>query len=280
MTPANTQSASSSSTRRSIAQVFEDLKRRRRLALMPFIPAGYPDLATTAALLPALERAGADLIEIGIPFSDPIADGPTIQAAFTAALAKKLKLRDIFAAIAAARQTVSAPLAAMVSYSIVYRHGVERFASEARAAGFDALIVPDLPPPEAQGVCAKIRAAGLDTVLLIAPTTEPQRRSGIADLCSGFVYYLSVAGITGERDRLPADLADQLQQIRSLTARPVCVGFGISRPEHVAQLAGVADGAIIGSAIVKRITAHLASSPDGIAQAVGEYCQELRAAVR
>src|SRR5258706_7928642 len=220
-----------------IASTFAALRAKGQLALMPFIPAGYPDLATTAALLPALEHAGANLIEIGIPFSDPIADGPTIQAAFTAALAKGLKLADIFQTVRQTRPKVSIPLVAMVSHSIVYRYGVERFAADAKSAGFDGLIIPDLPPPEAAAVCAKVQAAGLATSLLVAPTTSESRRKEIAALSTAFIYYLSVSGITGERDRLPENIAANLRQLRSIAKGPVCVGFGISKPEHLAELA-------------------------------------------
>jgi len=188
---------SASVSRHTIAQTFAELRSVRRIALMPFISAGYPDLETTAALLPALESAGARMIEVGFPFSDPIADGPTIQESYTRALAKKLKLADVFKTIAARRNAVRIPLVAMVSYSIVYRFGLDRFIGESKASGFDALLLPDLPPPEARSVCEKIQAGGLDTVLLVAPTTTPQRRKEIAALCSGFVYYLSVSGITG-----------------------------------------------------------------------------------
>ena len=261
--------------RRTIADTFSASRSLGRIALMPFISAGYPDLATTAALLPAIEAAGADLIEIGFPFSDPIADGPTIQESYTAALANKLKLGDIFTTVAAARPKVGLPLVAMVSHSIVYRYGLDRFISDAKAAGFDALLLPDLPPPEAQPVCAKIRAAGLDTVLLVAPTTTPARRREIAGLSSGFVYYLSISGITGARDQLPADLATNVTALKALTDKPICVGFGISKPEHLKQLSGVADGVIVGSAVVKRITQHAGESPEIIARAVGDYCREL-----
>jgi tryptophan synthase alpha chain len=272
--------AHTAAARRSIGQTFAQLREKRQIAFMPFVPAGYPDLESTTALLPALERAGANIIEVGIPFSDPIADGPTIQAAFTAALAKKLKLADVFATIRAARPSVSIPLVAMVSYSIVYRYGVEHFAATAKEAGFDGLILPDLPPPEAEAICAKVRAAGLDTILLVAPTTTDARRKEIARLSSGFIYYLSVTGITGERDKLPADLAANVTNLKSLTDRPVCVGFGVSTAQHVAQLATVADGAIVGSAIVKRMTEHKDGGAESIAQHVGAYCKELLANVR
>ena len=265
----------SSVPRRTIAQTFSALRASGQIALMPFLSAGYPDLATTAAILPALEAAGAHLIEIGFPFSDPIADGPTIQESYTVALSHKLKLADIFKMVAGARPTVGLPLVGMVSYSIVYRYGLERFIADAKIAGFDALIVPDLPPPEAEAICGKIRAGGLDTVLLVAPTTTPERRAEIVALSSGFIYYLSVSGITGERDQLPTDLTANVQALKKLTDKPVCVGFGISKREHVRQLSGIADGVIVGSAFVKRITQHVGDGPAVIGKAVGDYCREL-----
>src|SRR5262245_51904661 len=266
--------------RKSISQTFHALGAKKQIALMPFVPAGYPDLATTASVLPALEQAGASIIEVGIPFSDPIADGPVIQAAFTDALKNKLYLNDIFKTIGQARASVSIPLVAMVSYSIVFRYGLPRFLTNAKMAGFDGLILPDLPPPEAQSVCDQIRAAGLDTILLVAPTTAPQRRKEIASLCSGFVYYLSISGITGERQELPKDLRENVTQLRAVAGKPVCVGFGISRPEHVKQLSDLADGAIVGSALVRRMKENLAEGPEKIAQAVGKYCTELLSLVR
>jgi tryptophan synthase alpha chain len=175
------------SKQRSLKETFADLRAHQQIGLLPFISAGYPDLPTTQALLPALERAGASAIEIGIPFSDSIADGPTIQEAFAYTLAKKTKLKDIFATIKAACPHVSIPLLAMVSYSIVFRYGLDRFLTDATTAGINGPILPDVPPPEAQSVCTKVQSAGLDTVLLISPTTAPDRRKEIADLCSGFV---------------------------------------------------------------------------------------------
>jgi tryptophan synthase alpha chain len=265
----------SNPTRRTIRQTFEELRARRRIGLMPFLAAGYPDLETTQAALPALEQAGASLIEIGFPFSDPIADGPTVQEAFTAALSRKLKVADVFGAVRAARASVSFPLVSMVSYSIVFRYGVERFVAAAREAGFDGLILPDLPPPEAQAICEKVWAGGLDTILLIAPTTTPERRREIARLSSGFIYYLSVSGITGERERLPPDLERNLRELRQLTDRPICVGFGISHARHVRELSDLADGAIVGSGVVRRMKQHLNEGPQAIARAVGDYAREL-----
>lgn len=244
---------------------------------MPFIPAGYPDLATTTAILPELEKAGASLIEIGFPFSDPIADGPTIQAAFTYALAKKIRVKDVMAAVATARKSMTIPMVAMLSYSIIFRYGQDRFFTELRTSGFDGVIIPDLPPPEAQAVCAKVRSAGLDTILLVSPTTTAARRKEIADLCSGFVYYMSLSGITGERAELPADITTNVRDLKALTQTPVCVGFGISKPQHVAQLSQIADGAIVGSAFVRKITQHINESPTQIAQVTSTYCRELLA---
>ena len=239
--------------RQTLKDVFADLRARKRVGVFPFIPVGYPDLRATGELLAALERAGASGIEVGIPFSDPIADGPVIQEAFTAALSRGLKLREVLKTVREARSSVSIPLVSMVSYSIVFRYGPERYFADAKAAGFDGLILPDLPPPEAEAICEKARKAGLDTILLIAPTTSKERRKEIARLCSGFIYYLSVTGITGERQKMPEDLAEQLRQLKQMSEIPVCVGFGISRREHVGQLNGLADGAIVGSAVVRRI---------------------------
>jgi len=266
--------------RSSIAQTFESLRSKKQIALMPFVPAGYPSLAATEAILPALEAGGANLIEIGVPFSDPIADGPIIQAAFTEALEHKIKVADVFATVSKVRSKVSIPMLAMLSYSIVFRYGVPKFCADAKAAGFDALIIPDLPPPEAQKVCSIIRESGLDTVLLIAPSTSPERRKEIATLSSGFVYYLSVAGITGERTSLPADLAANLSTLKSMTKTPVCVGFGINTADHVKQLEGAADGAIVGTAFVRRINEHKQQGPADIAAACGKYCRDLLAKVR
>ena len=261
--------------RRTMRETFDALRAEKRLAVIPFIPAGYPDLATTAAALPALEAGGANLIEIGFPFSDPVADGPVIQEAFSAALAAKIRVADVFAAVSSVRDRVSIPLLGMLSYSIVYRYGVARFVADARAAGFDGLILPDLPPPEAQAICDTIRGGGLETILLIAPTTTPARRAEIARLSSGFIYYLSLSGITGERAQLPADLAENVRAVKALTDTPVCVGFGISKPEHVAGLEGVADGVIVGSALVRRMKQSTGGDQQTLIDAMATFVASL-----
>jgi tryptophan synthase alpha chain len=264
----------------SIQSAFDALKAKRQIALMPFVAGGFPDRQTSAEILPAIEKAGATLIEVGVPFSDPIADGPTIQEAFNIALGKGLKVSQVFETVAGVKSRVSIPLVSMVSYSIVFRYGPERYFKDAKAAGFSGIILPDLPLPEGEKTCDQVRSAGLDTVLLVAPTTSPKRRELIAKLSSGFIYYLSVAGITGERDKLPADLEANVRQLKQMTDRPVCVGFGISKPEHLKQLEHVADGAIVGSAVVKKAAQNASLGPAKCAEAVGSYCRELLTQVR
>ena len=262
----------------SIAASLAGAKQRGRTALVPFLAGGFPTLAAMRAAIGQLEDAGASVIEIGFPFSDPIADGPVIQAAFTVALAAGVRTDDVFAASAASPPRC--PRVGMVSYSIVYRYGLDRFLAAAKSAGMSGLILPDLPPPQAEEVCGRVRAVGLDTILLVAPSTTSQRRREIVRLCSGFVYYLSVSGITGERDALPADLRDNIAALRDLTDVPICVGFGIHKPQHLRQLAGVAEGAIVGTALVRRMgeaAARPGAEPASIAKAAGDFCRELLA---
>ena len=222
--------------------------------LWPFLAAGYPDLATTAALLKALDALPIRGVELGIPFSDPIADGPVIQRAFSEALSGGLKLRDVFEMVSALRGEIRYPLLAMVSASIVYRVGIETFVNNASAAGFDGLIVPDISLEEAPRLAEAAGGAGLRLSMLIAPTTPAERRERIADVSSGFLYYVSVQGTTGARESLPADLKTNVCELKDATDSPVLVGFGIGNPSQVREVCGYADGAIVGSAIVRRIT--------------------------
>jgi tryptophan synthase alpha chain len=257
-----------------------------RLALMPFVPAGFPSADSTTATLDALADAGADLIEVGVPFSDPIADGPIIQAAFNTALTQGYKVKDALAAVAA-RKNKSVPIVAMMSYSIVYRLDVATFCRDALDAGFSGLILPDLPMPHGLDSLKIIRDSGLSPVLLIAPTTAHDRRAEILKECRGFVYYLSVSGITGERSLLPADLPARVSELKteSRADLPVCVGFGISKPAHISELAAIrtpagqyaVDGAIVGSAIVRAMTSV---PPDQAPAAAAHLLRELAGASR
>ncbi len=220
---------------------------------LPYMTAGLPTLEATPAILDALAAAGVTAVEIGFPYSDPIADGPTIQASYTRALERGVRVREIFAAIAAFRQRSQLPLLAMLSYSIVYRVGLDAFLRQAKEAGIDGLILPDLSLEEAPEVARAVRGAGLRMPMLVSPVTSAERRRRIAELSSGFVYYMSVTGITGERRELPPELVRNVRELREAAGLPVIVGFGISTAEQVRLVCSEADGVIIGSALVRRI---------------------------
>ncbi len=238
-----------------LREVFASAPPRR--GLLPYVTAGYPELAVTLEILRALDPQHCLCAELGIPFSDPVADGPVIQASFAHALAAGFRLDALWEALHAARGALRVPLVTMLSYSIVLRRGPERFVREARAAGVDGLIVPDLALEEAEDLAACARAADCPLVLMVAPNTEAVRRSRIARLSEPFIYYQAVVGITGERAALPTDLAPQVAALRAESGKPVCVGFGISRPAQVAAVCEIADGAIVGSALVRQITRAL-----------------------
>jgi tryptophan synthase alpha chain len=264
----------------SIDQLFRLLRSEGRKALMPFITAGDPDLDFTAAVLKKLVDAGCPICEVGIPYSDPIADGPVIQASYTRALAKKIKLADILAKLKSAAATLKTPVVTMVSYAIIYRHGLEKYAAEAKASGVAGLIVPDLPVEESSALADICRREDLSLIQLITPTTPPDRAKKIAEQTTGFIYYVSVAGITGERTALPRNLVENVGRLREQTALPICIGFGISRPEHVKLLAPVADGLIVGSAIVRRMAEAETKGRDAVLEEIGRYVEELLAALR
>lgn len=251
--------------------LFSTLRRENRKALMPFVTAGDPDLEFTAAVLQELAARGCHLFEVGIPYSDPIADGPVIQASYTRALAHKIKLADIMQTLGQLAPKLGAPLVTMVSYAIVYRHGLERYVDEVAERGIAGLIVPDLPVEESASLAKICGARDISLIQLVTPTTPRDRAVRIAETSTGFLYYVSVAGITGERTALPPELVDNVGWLRTQTDLPICIGFGISRPEHVKLLAPVADGLIVGSAIVRRI-GEAAEKPCGqVLRDVGQY---------
>ena len=244
---------------------------------MPFVTAGDPDLDFTAKILAELVRRGSHLCELGIPYSDPIADGPVIQASYTRALANRIRMDDILAMCRETLPKLKAPVVSMVSYAIVYRRGPQRYVDEAKAAGLAGAIVPDLPVEESTSLAKICRAADFSLIQLVTPTTPPERAVRIAETSSGFLYYVSVTGITGERTELPQRLVESVTWLRSQTPLPVCIGFGINQPEHVRLLAPVADGLIVGSGIVRRI-AEASQSPQAAIQNVGDYVSTLLAA--
>ena len=254
--------------------LFTRLRKEGRKAFMPFLTAGDPDIATTSKLLPQVAAVGADLIEIGFPFSDPIADGPVIQASYTRALGKGLKIAEVFDSIRKVTSTpgFQTPLVGMVSYSLIHKRGPEAFVATARESGFSGLIVPDLVADEADAFADICRRTDCKLVLLITPTTTPERATKIVSLCSGFVY-ASACWHTGERDKLPLELSQQLARLRTITDLPLCVGFGVSRPEHVRHLKEIADGVIVGSALVKKLEQ---GGPSAVVETVRELSSALR----
>jgi tryptophan synthase alpha chain len=258
-----------------IDAAFARLQAEKRAAFIPFIAAGDPDLGATAALIQELDRRGAGLIEVGMPYSDPVADGATIQAAYTRALAGGATIERILQTVAAVRPKVQAPLLSMISISLVYKQGFAAYVERAKAAGIDGAIIPDLPVEEAEAWAATAAAADFPLVLLSAPTTPDPRRRLIARHSRGFIYCVSTTGLTGARDDLPADVLDHVRSLKSLTSTPVCVGFGISRPEQVRQLARVADGVIVGSAIVRLVAANAGAPRDALVRAVGDFAAGL-----
>lgn len=268
---------------RSISAALAQLSSQRQTAIMPFITAGDPDVAFTGELLRTIDELQPGLIEIGFPYSDPIADGPVIQASYTRALQKRLKVDDIFGMVRETSPQLTQPLVAMVSYAIVLRYGTERFLQAAREAGFSGLIVPDFLWESEDPLRTMCLAAGLDLIPLVTPTTPADRAERIAQQASGFIYYVSVAGVTGERTGLPEDLARNLTLLRRASSVPVCVGFGISQASQVADLREHCDGVIVGSAIVKRIAALSASGGPTRDEVLGEirgFVAELIAAAR
>ncbi len=262
-----------------IDTLFEKLRREGRKALMPFVTAGDPDLDFTAAVIRRLVEAGSSMCELGIPYSDPIADGPVIQASYTRSLDKHIKLDAILATLGSVTQELPAPVLTMVSYAIVFRRGIERYTAAAKEAGVAGLIVPDLPADESDKLAEACRREDLSLVQLITPTTPRDRARRIAERTTGFIYYVSIAGITGERTELPPEIVDNVAWLREQTPLPVCIGFGISRPEHARMLAPVADGLIVGSAIVRRVARAADHPREEVLDKIADYVGELLAAM-
>jgi tryptophan synthase alpha chain len=239
-----------------IETTFQRLQTAGRTALMPYLTMGYPKRDSTLTLVPAIAEAGADLIELGIPFSDPLADGPTIQASSQKALENGMTLSLCLEQAASLRgQGVTLPFVFMGYYNPIYQFGIERFAAQAAASGVDGVIIPDLPPEEAQAALDAFESQGLDLVLLLAPTSNATRIQMVTELAQGFIYLVSLVGTTGARGQVAEDLAELVDRVRAETDKPLAVGFGISTPDQAAQVADLADGVIVGSALIEAIGA-------------------------
>lgn len=267
---------STTTTTNRIDAALADLAARGRKGLLPYVTAGLPDLQTTEQVLVALAEEGATAVELGFPYSDPIADGPTIQSSFTRVLERGIRVGQILDMVARVRARTQLPILGMLSYSIAYRRGFDTFVEQARTAGIDGLILPDLSLEEAPAVAEKVARGGLRLPMLVSPTSSPERRARIAALSTGFVYYMSVTGITGERRELPPDLVTNVRELRRSSGRPVVVGFGISTAEHVRLVCSEADGVIIGSALVRRMmqAEDSGASRDAIVRTAAEAVRE------
>jgi tryptophan synthase alpha chain len=260
-----------------IAAKFAETRASNRSALIPFIFAGDPKLELTHQLVIELEARGADLIELGIPFSDPMADGPANQRAAARGLAAGATLQAILALVAQLREHTQIPIILFGYFNPIFRYGCERLCADARRAGVDGLLVVDLPPEEAAELAVPARTEGLDLIYLLAPTTPPERSRMIASSATGFLYYVSVMGVTGTRRTLASDLEEKLAALRRVTELPIGVGFGISTAEQAHQAARIADAVVVGSAISQLIECNAAS--EGLVAAVGAFAETLKQAV-
>ena len=259
-----------------IERVFRKL-RSKRAAFIPFVIAGDPDLKTTEALVLKMAECGADIIELGVPFSDPLADGPTIQTGSQRALKNGVNLKEIFR-MTERLKGISTPLVLMTYFNPVFQHGLKSFAEDCYRSGIDGVIVPDLPPEEAGPWIKEAKSFKLDTIFLIAPTSPPDRVKLASRHTRGFLYYVSVTGVTGPRGKLPDEPEMAIGQIKKCSQKPVAVGFGISTREQVKELSRFADGVIVGSAIVKLIEENL-NSPELVTK-VGNFVSSLSGALR
>lgn len=239
-----------------LTQRFTTIAKRKDKALVTFITAGDPDLATTAEMIHLLEEAGADIIELGMPFSDPMADGPTIQLSSERALAAGTTLEGILATVRTVRSTSAIPIVLMGYLNPVHAYGYERFARDAAEAGVDGVLLVDMPPEESDGFLQAANSHGLKVIFLLTPTSDKARIATVAELGRGFVYYVTVTGVTGARQEVSATLAAELGRVRKKIRLPIVAGFGVSTPEQAAGVAGLADGVVVGSAIVKLFQQH------------------------
>ena len=261
----------------SVSQCFQSLKEANKCALIPFITAGDPDLATTAQALHILDRSGADIIELGVPYADPLADGPTIQAAATRALQRGVSLDDVLGIVQEVSVDIQAPIVLFTYYNPIFYRGIEVFLEQIVAAGVKGLVVPDLPLEEAQTILEPAAKLGIELTLLVAPTTPKERIEAITQQSKGFIYLVSVTGVTGMRTQVESRVQGLLASLHEATDKPIGVGFGISQPEQARQIkAWGADAVVVGSAFVKRLAAGTAE--EGLKE-IGEFCRSLKEAI-
>jgi tryptophan synthase alpha chain len=261
-----------------LSETFASLRARGERALMPYFTAGDPSLEATRRLVVEAAKRGADIVELGIPFSDPLADGPVIQRASQRALAAGVSVPRVLELVRDIRAETSVPIVFLSYYNPILAFGLEAFCRAAIDMGADGVIVPDLPPEEAGPLRAAAGPAGLDVIHLVAPTSTPARMRKIARATGSFLYLVSLTGVTGARSELPPDLAPHLRALRSITTKPIAVGFGIATPEHAALVGTVADGVIVGSAIVSLVERH-ATSPTLLSE-VGDFIAALKGPLR
>jgi tryptophan synthase alpha chain len=255
-----------------IKKTFKRLKDKGKKAFIPYIMAGDPSLEKTKDIVLLFEECGADIVELGVPFSDPLADGPTIQCASERALKNGVTLRKVISLVKDLRQVTRIPIVLMTYFNPVFKYGVENFVKDSRAAGVDGVIVPDLPPDEADDFINLSRRMGLDTIFLLAPTSTDERIKKVTKASKGFIYYVSITGITGAALLLDGSMDVLISKIKKYTDKPVAVGFGVSAPDDASAVAEISDGVIVGSAIVKR----LHNSPDELKS----YLISIREAIR
>lgn len=259
-----------------IDRKFAELKKRKKKAFIAFITAGDFGLSTTKRLVLEFDKRGVDIIELGVPFSDPIADGPTIQASSERALKRGTRLQDIIKMVGELRKLTDIPIVLMGYYNPVLKYGLKKFISDCVRGGVDGVIIPDLPPDEADQLIAAAKKEDFATIFLLSPTSTPERIKLVSKKSRGFIYYVSLTGITGARASLPKELVSRVRLIKRYSGKPVCVGFGVSRPEQVREIARAADGVIVGSAIVKAMERY-AKRKDFIKR-VGDHVQKLTSA--
>jgi len=260
-----------------IARKFRELRARDEAAMVPFIVAGDPDMETTRRLVLELERRGADLIELGVPFSDPMADGPANQRAIARGLKTGASLAAILAMVSELRKETEIPIILFGYYNPYMHYGCEQLARDSASAGVDGILAVDLPPEESPPLAKPARASGLDLIYLLAPTTPFERNRKIAARASGFLYYVSVTGVTGARAHLPDDLGEHISALRQVTDLPIGVGFGISTPEQAARVAWFADAVVVGSAISMLAEQH---GQNGMISAIGDLVGAMKNAMR